>query len=351
MSTNKPHTTVATRSSGIRDQWLATIQEEILEPDLAIVDPHHHLWDFRAYPYLLPQLLADTGSGHKIESTVFIECTACYRADGPVELRTVGETEFVNGIAAMSSSGAYGPTRVAAGIVGLVDLTLGARAEEMLRAHMAIAGRRFKGIRHAAAWEDKTPEVHNSHTNPPPHLYRDHPKFREGFAALGRLGLTFDAWLYHPQIPDLTSLARAFPEQPIVLDHVGGPLGLGWYGGKRDEILTSWRRDIRELAACPNVFIKLGGLGMRINGFAFHKRELPPSSQELAAAWRPYVETSIEAFGPARCMFESNFPVDKISGSYAVYWNAFKRLASGASEQDKAALFRDTAKRFYRLDQ
>jgi len=345
----KPHTTIATRQSGIREDWLALTQEEILEPDLPIVDPHHHLWDFPTHRYLLPELLADTGSGHKIESTVFIECTACYRADGPAELRTLGETEFANGIAAMSASGAYGPTRAAAGIVGLVDLTIGARAEEVLRAHMAAAGPRFKGIRHCAGWEDKAEQIHNSHTNPPPHLYRDHAKFREGFATLRGLGLSFDAWLYHPQLGDLIDLARAFPEQPIVLDHVGGPLGLGWYADKRDEIFVGWKRDIQALAGCPNVAVKLGGLGMRINGFQFHHREKPPSSHELADAWRPYMEVCIEAFGVNRCMFESNFPVDKISGSYAIYWNAFKRLAAGASGDEKAALFRETARRFYRL--
>jgi L-fuconolactonase len=350
MSTDKPHSTVATRMSGIREDWLAEVTEEILEPELAIVDPHHHLWDFPSHRYLLPDLLADTGSGHNIESTVFIECTASYRAEGAAELRPLGETEFVNGIAAMSASGAYGKTRVAAGIVGLVDLTIGARAEEVLGQHLAAAGKRFKGIRHAAAWEDKAPEIHNSHTNPPPHLYRDHATFREGFAALGRLGLSFDAWLYHPQIPDLTHLARAFPRQPIVLNHLGGPLGLGWYADKRQEILRTWQHDLRELAGCGNVTLKLGGLGMRVNGFRFHHRPRPPSSQDLAAAWRPYVETGIEAFGPSRCMFESNFPVDKISGAYATYWNAFKRLAAGASPDEKAALFRDTAKRFYRLD-
>jgi predicted TIM-barrel fold metal-dependent hydrolase len=345
----KPRTTVATRMSGIREDWLALAEEEILEPDLIIVDPHHHLWDFPAHRYLLHDLLADTGSGHNIESTVFIECTACYRADGPAELRTLGETEFVNGIAAMSASGAYGATRVAAGIVGLADLTLGAAVEDVLRAHMAAAGPRFKGVRYCAGWDDKADDVHNSHTNPPPHLYRDHARFREGFATLRKLGLSFDAWLYHPQITDLTELARAFPEQPIVLDHVGGPLGLGWYADKSDEIFIGWTRDIRELANCPNVSVKLGGLGMRINGFRFHHRDRPPSSKELADAWRPYVETCIEAFGPSRCMFESNFPVDKISAPYAIYWNAFKRLASGASAEDKAALFRETARRFYRL--
>lgn len=335
--------------AGVRQEWLDLTREEIIEPGLPIVDPHHHLWDFPQHRYLLNDLLADTGSGHRIESTVFIECTACYRADGPEEMKPVGEVEFVNGIAAMSASGAYGDTRVAAGIVGTADLTLGARVEEVLRAQMTVAGHRFKGIRYAAGWEDKTPEVHNSHTNPPPHLYRDHKKFREGFAVLGKLGLTFDAWLYHPQLPDVVDLARAFPEQPIVMDHCGGPLGVGWYAGKRDEIFAQWKKDIGELAACPNVLMKLGGIGMRINGFEFHKRERPPSSQELADAWRPYIETCIEAFGVKRCMFESNFPVDKISGSYALYWNAFKRLAAGASAAEKAALFRDTAKAFYRL--
>ena len=349
MLMTKPHTTVATRMSGVRESWLALTNEEIIDPDLTIVDPHHHLWDFPNHRYLLPELLADTGSGHKIESTVFIECTASYRADGPTELRTLGETEFVNGIAAMSASGAYGSTRVAAGIVGLADLTLGGRVEDVLRAHMAAAGPRFKGVRYCAGWEDKANEVHNSHTNPPPHLYRSHAKFREGFAVLGKLGLTFDAWLYHPQIPDLISLARAFPQQKIVLDHVGGPLGLGYYADKRDEIFAGWRQDIRELASCPNVYVKLGGLGMRICGFQFHHRERPPSSQDLADAWRPYVETCIGAFGPSRCMFESNFPVDKISAPYQVYWNAFKRLAKGASADEKAALFRGTAKDFYRL--
>ena len=236
---------------GIREDWLRLTQEEILEPDLAIVDPHHHLWDFPSHRYLLPDLLADTGSGHKIESTVFIECTACYRADGPPELRTLGETEFVNGIAAMSASGGYGPTRVAAGIVGLVDLTIGARAEEVLRAHMAAAGPRFKGIRHAAGWEDKTPEIHNSHTNPPPHLYRDHAKFREGFAVLGRLGLTFDAWLYHPQLPDLTALARAFPAAADRARPRRWAAGARLVRGKRDEIFAGWRRDIWSWPAAP----------------------------------------------------------------------------------------------------
>jgi predicted TIM-barrel fold metal-dependent hydrolase len=350
MTQEKPQetSTVASRS-GIDEQWLALHREDILEPELAIVDPHHHLWDFARHRYLLPELLADTGSGHDVVQTVFIECTACYRAEGPAALKPVSETEFVNGIAAMAASGAYGKTRVAAGIVGMADLTLGSHVEEVLAAHVKAGGGRFRGIRHAAGWQDRTPEVHNSHTAPPPHLYRDHAKFREGLAVLGRMGLAFDAWLYHPQLDDLIDLARAFPDQRIVLDHVGGPLGVGWYADKRAEIFADWRARMTELARAPNAFVKLGGLGMRINGFAFDKRARPPSSQDLADAWRPYIETCIEAFGPARCMFESNFPVDKISGTYATYWNAFKRLAAGASADEKALLFRETARRFYRL--
>ena len=343
-----PNTTPR-RTSGINEPWLALHREEILEPELPIVDPHHHLWDFPGHRYLLPELLADTGSGHNIVQTVFVDCTAFYRASGPVPLKPVGETEFVNGVAAMCASGQYGAIRACAGIVSFADLTLGGAVEDVLQAHVAAGNGRFRGIRHAAAWQDKTPEVRNAHTNAPPHLYRDHKTFHEGFAVLGRMGLTFDAWIYHTQIPDLIALARAFPDQTIVLDHVGGPLGLGWYADKRAEILKSWTADVKELARCPNVVVKVGGMGMRINGFQFHKRERPPSSQDLADAWRPWVETTIGAFGAHRCMFESNFPVDKISGAYATYWNAFKRLASGLSAADKTALFSGTAQRVYKL--
>lgn len=344
---SRESTDVESRIAVSPDAWLAKTREEILEPGLPICDPHHHLWDFPTHRYLLPELLADTGSGHNVRSTVFVECTSMYRADGPAALRPVGETEFVNGAAAMAASGRYGETRACAGIVGFADLQLGADVAEVLRAHIAAGNGRFKGIRHAAGW-DASDTIRKSHTNPPPGLMAD-KSFRAGFAELKPLGLSFDAWFYHPQIPELTDLARAFPEQPIVLDHLGGPLGIGPYAGRRDEVFNTWRKSIRELAVCPNVSLKLGGLGMKISGFDFHKAERPPSSEQLAAAWRPYVETAIEAFGATRCMFESNFPVDKVSASYALYWNAFKRLAAGASAVEKAALFHDTAVRFYRL--
>lgn len=320
--------------------------EEVLEPALPICDPHHHLWDHPGRRYLLDELLSDTGSGHDVRATVFVECLSMYRADGPAALRPVGETEFVNGIAAMSASGRYGPTRVAAGIVGFADLTLGDGVGEVLDAHRA-ASPRFRGIRHAAGW-DASDAVRNSHTNPPPGLLGD-ARFRRGFAQLAARGLAFDAWLYHPQLPELTDLARAFPDTTIVLDHFGGPLGIGPYQGRRTDVFAAWARAIRALADCPNVVAKLGGLVMPLNGFGFHKRERPPTSTELADATRDWYLHAIDCFGVARCMFESNFPVDKVSASYRTLWNSFKLIAAKLSAAEKAALFHDTAMRVYRL--
>jgi L-fuconolactonase len=327
--------------------------EEVIDPALPICDPHHHLWDRHGNRYLLDELLADTGQAdaqgarHNVRSTVFVECASMVRADGPGPLRPVGETEFVNGVAAMSASGAYGDTRVAAGIVSFADLGLGAAVREVLEAHIGAARGRFRGIRHTAGWH-ASEQIRNSHSNPIEHLLLD-TTFREGFAQLAPLGLSFDAWLFHPQIPELTDLARAFPDTPIVLDHFGGPLGIGPYAGRPDAVYADWKRDIDELARCPNVVAKLGGLAMPINGFDWHKREPRPSSQQLADATARYVLHTIERFSPQRCMFESNFPVDKVSCSYLVLWNSFKRLAAGFSASEKAALFHDTAARVYRL--
>jgi L-fuconolactonase len=340
-------TTGSSHYLAVREDWLARRKEAILEPELPIVDPHHHLWDRPDWRYLLYDLLADLNSGHHIVATVFVQCRTFHRASGAEEMRPVGETEFVNGVAAMSASGRYGATRIHAGIVGHANLTLGARVEPVLQAHIRAGGDRFRGIRHISAW-DRDPVMLNPNYPVPAGLLAD-AAFREGFTKLAAMDLTFDAWLYHPQIPELTALARAFPAARIVLDHVGGPLGIGTYANRREEIFPSWRASIRELATCANVHVKLGGLGMRINGFGLETQAEPPSSEQLAAAWKPYIDTCIEAFGPQRCMFESNFPVDKGSYSYAVGWNAFKRLAAGASAPEKAELFSGTATRFYRL--
>jgi L-fuconolactonase len=330
------------------DGWLAqAAREEILELDLPIVDPHHHLWQRGDHRYLLDEFLADTGSGHNIVATVFEECHSMYRADGPPEMRPIGETEFVAGIAAMSASGNYGPTRVAAGIVGAADLTLGERVEPVLLAQLRAGGGRFRGVRHSAGY-DADPVIGNSGSSIQPDLYA-RADFRAGLARLAALGLSFDAWLYHPQLGDVVDLARAFPALPIVMGHVGGFLGYGPYGGRRDEEFARWKRSMAELAACPNVVVKLGGMVNRGAAFDFHNAAAPPTSQAIAELWRPFIETCIELFGARRCMFESNFPVDKMAIGYAPLWNAFKRIAAGASPDEKRALFAGTAARAYRL--
>jgi L-fuconolactonase len=341
-------------------------REQILEPDLPIVDPHHHLWDRRvnvaSLPpprhafenvvrlkprYLLDELLADMTRGHNVRATVFVECASMYRADGPPELRSVGEAEFVNGAAAMCASGTYGDARACAGIVGRADLSLGAAVDEVLEALIAAGGGRFRGVRNSASW-DADPGVLGPLMRGQAGLYIS-SVFREGFARLAPHGLSFDAWLLEPQLDELIDLARAFPETQIVLDHVGTPLGIGAYAGKRQERFGVWREKIGSLASCPNVSVKLGGLAMPFAGFqSFMAQPAAPSTQ-LADEWRPYVETCIEAFGAERCMFESNFPVDLCSCTYDVLWNAFKIIAAGCSADEKTALFSGTATRFYRL--
>lgn len=342
MSTNAPQPYLA-----VREDWLARWNESILEPELPIVDPHHHLWDRPGWRYLHDDLLADLQSGHNVVATVYVQARSMHKVDGPEELRPVGETEFVNGVAAMYAADTYGSIRACAGIVGHADLRIGARVDEVLRAHIGAAGGRFRGIRHIAAW-DADPTLVNPSNVAPPGLLGD-AKFREGFARLAPFDLSFDSWQFHPQIPDVTSLARAFPDTKIILNHCGGPAGIGVYAGKREAIFQEWTRSIHALSESPNVYVKLGGLGMRVNGFGFEAQAEPPTSQALADAWRPYIETCIEAFGPRRCMFESNFPVDKGSYTYAAYWNACKLLSKGASAADRAALFHDTAVECYRL--
>ena len=335
-----------------RNDWLARHEETILEPGLPIVDPHHHLVERpETGRYLLPELLADTNSGHNIVATVYLEWLSMYRATGPAEMKPVGEVEFANGVAAMAASGTSGKTKVCDGIVGLADLALGDAVEKVLEAQIAAGGGkggRFKGIRYISATDPDQAAWGSPVTRPPGMLLQ--PKVREGFAKLAPLGLVFDSFMFHPQIGDLIDLARAFPQTPIVLDHVGGAIGLGRYNGKRDEVFAEWSGRIKELAGCPNVHVKLGGLGMRVFGFDVHERPEPPSSETLAGLWRPYIETCIAAFGPERSMFESNFPVDKGMCSYPVMWNAFKRITSTCSAAEKTALYSGAATRAYRLE-
>jgi L-fuconolactonase len=345
----------------------ALAAEAILEPELPIIDPHHHLWDrpagtaadlpaehgfdkvMRLSPrYLLDELLADLNSGHNVRATVFVQCGAMYRADGPAALKPVGETEFVNGVAAMSASGIYGEVRACAGIVGHVDLSLGPVVSEVLEAHLRAGGGRFRGIRHSASY-DPDPRVLGPLARIGGGLYES-SAFREGYARLAEFGLSFDTWLLEPQLPELINLLRAFPDTPVILDHVGTPLGLASYEGRREERFAIWRENIRKLAALPQVSVKLGGLAMPFCGFPSFMQTPPATSVQLAAEWRPYIETCIESFGVDRCMFESNFPVDLGSCTYRTLWNAFKIIAKAYSNAEKTALFSGTAKRVYRLD-
>src|SRR5260370_1054491 len=289
-----------------REDWLALRQEEIIDPARPIVDPHHHLWDRGGQRYLIEEMAADIASGHNIIATVYVEARSMYRANGPEAVRPVGEVEFANGAAAMSASGGYGPAVICAGIVGHANLLLGARA--VLEAEIAAGNGRFRGIRHSSAW-DADANVAGMYAARPKGLLLD-PTFRKGFACLAPLGLSFDAWLFHPQIGELTDLARAFPDTRIVLDHCGGPIGIGSYANRREEIFPVWKASIQEIAKSPNTGVKPGGLAVAVLGEAFRAWPKPPTSGETAAAWRPYLDARIAAFGPERCMVESNVPPD-----------------------------------------
>jgi predicted TIM-barrel fold metal-dependent hydrolase len=326
--------------------WLALTNESALEPELPIIDPHHHLWDRPNNRYMLEDLVEDTRE-HNVRQTVFVECTSMYRADGPKELRVVGETEFVQGVAAKSASGGYGEMRVATGIVGTADLRLGDRVQPVLEAQIAASPQRFRGIRHRAAWADRS-VLPNVRADAPQHVLLD-PDFRKGYAHLRTYGLSFEGWLYHTHIADLTDLAKAFPDTTIILNHLGGPIGVGNYAGRRSEIFEAWKPDIAELASCPNVVAKLGGIQMIVNGYGWHEQDRPPSSDQLLETNKDWYSYMIDQFGPDRCMFESNFPVEKLSCSYTVLWNQFKKLTQGFSADERAAMFHDTAMRVYRL--
>lgn len=331
----------------VRNDWLGQRQEEILDPTLPIVDAHHHFYDRAGWRYLCEDYGADVHSGHAIRASVYMQALTRYRSSGPEELKPVGETEHVVQATDATAIGDALP-RIAAGIVGYADLRLGTAVREVLEAHIEAGRGRFRGVRHLTAW-DADASLVNPLSAAPRGLLLD-VAYRAGLAQLAPLGLSYDAWLFFPQLPELIGTAKAFSETTIVVDHCGGVVRIGAYQDRRDEVFERWCESMRELARLPNVHVKLGGLGMRINGFDFDKGETPPSSELLARTWKPWIETCIEAFGADRCMFESNFPVDKGSYSYAVGWNAFKRLTAGYSASERQALFEGTANRVYRID-
>ena len=335
------------------NDWLALTEEATLEPEIPICDPHHHFWDFRTarvphQRYLLHELADDVNSGHNVKSTVFVEARSMYRSDGPEEMRPVGEVEFVQGLAAASASGVYGPTRAAASIIGHADLNLGERVEPVLEALQIASPNRFRGIRHSVTW-DPHPEVANTAAHPI-EVQLGSDTFRAGARVLARMGLSLEGWMYFPQLPELADFAKAVPDLTIILNHIGGLLRDGPYANRDDEVLATWRSGIAAVAECPNVNVKLGGIGMPRTGFDWHARDVPAGSEELAESMAPFMNYCIEQFGPDRSMFESNFPVDKVSYSYNVMYNAFKRLSKGYSADERAAMFHDTAARVYRVE-
>jgi L-fuconolactonase len=357
-----------------REEAVVTSQspaEPIIEPDLPIIDAHHHLWfwpeavltamerqesiaaralapTFRHHArYMFDEFMADARSGHNIRASVHVDAEAMYRVSGPEAMRSVGEVEFVNGVAAMAASGLFGDVKACAGIVGGVDLKLGDVVDDILGAHVQAGGGRYRGVRSRIAYdEDRT--ILGAGVGVP-HLLLD-ATFRSGFRRLKQFGLSFDAWVFEPQLPELIDLARTFPETQIILNHTGTPVGIGRYTGQRDRRFPVWRASIRNLSQCANVAVKLGGLGIPFGGFKSYMRMPPATSLQLAEEWKPYIQTCIEAFGANRCMFESNFPVDSAVCTYPVLWNAFKRMADGASKDEKFALFSGTAIRIYHLN-
>jgi len=334
------------------NDWLALTQEPTLEPEIPICDPHHHFWDRRParipyQNYLLPELYEDLNSGHNVRSTVFVETNAMYRPNGPEEMKPVGEVEFVQGLAAAADTGLYGPAKAAASIVGHADLNLGGRVEPVLEALSAASPNRFRGIRHAVTW-DSDFRIQNNRWDLQSQLMDE--KFREGARVLARMGFTFDAWMYFPQLPELVEFARAIPELTIILNHIGGVLRVGPYADRDEEVLPKWRQGLSAVADCSNIYVKLGGIGQPRTGYDWSDREKPIGSEELAELMSPYMNYAIEQFGPERGMFESNFPPDKVGHSYNVLYNAFKILSKDYSTTERTAMFQGTAERVYRVE-
>lgn len=336
---------------GLNDTWLAEVTEEPLEPALPICDAHHHLWgkrDHRVSPrYLLDDFRADADTGHNIVSTVFVDSHAIYRAEGPEALKPVGEVEFAAGQGAMAASGAYGKTKVAAGIIGHADMRLGAKAGATLDAMVRASPARFRGIRHCTTF-DPGKDMPQHRDAPRAGLMREE-SFLKGVAEIEKRGLVFEAHLWHPQIDELTALARAFPSLSVVLDHCGTPLGIGPWKGRRDEVTAAWRKSMAELAKCENVTVKLGGVNMMVNGHGWHENPRPPTSDEMVAAAGPYIEESIALFGTERGMFESNYPAERNCVGFVPLWNFFKKLTKGYSAGEKARLYHDNAVRVFRI--
>mgnify|MGYP000011653004 FL=1 len=334
------------------NDWHTLTEEPTLEPEIPICDPHHHLWDRRParipyQNYLLHELYADLNSGHNVVSTVFVEANAMYRPDGPEEMRPVGEVEFVQGLAAAAATGLYGSAKAAASIVGHANLHLGDAVEPVLEALQLASPQRFRGIRHGLTYDDH-PDIGSNQWNRKEQLGEE--GFRAGARVLARMGFSFDAWMYFHQLPELVDFAQAIPELPIILNHIGGVLGTGPYANLQEDVIPVWKKNLAEVARCPNVVVKLGGIGQPRTGYDWYARDKPIGSEELAGLMAPFMNYAIEQFGPDRGMIESNFPPDKVGHSYNILYNAFKRLTKDYSASERNDMFRGTAERVYRVE-
>lgn len=323
--------------------------EPILDPDIAIVDAHHHLFEKPALRYMLEEFLDDVRAGHRIIASVYVEATAFHRADGPEVLRPLGEIEFANGVGAMCASGHYGDIRLCAAIVGYADLRMGDSVGWLFDRALATAPERFRGIRQITMEHPSDAPFRYFFTGRPPAGVFQHPKFRDGLRQLAQRNLIYDATGFHLQLPDISALADAFPDTTIVVNHMTVAMGLEMNTEERNALFREWRENLRDTAQRPNVVCKIGGMGMPIWGFGFETRKDAVGYKELAETWRPFVESAIECFGTNRCMMESNFPPDGRSCGYVPTWNALKHIVSEASAEEKADLFHKTASRVYRI--
>jgi L-fuconolactonase len=334
-----------------REEWLARAEPEpVLDPDLPIVDPHLHLWQPpHGHRYYVEEYARDlVACGHNVEASVYLQCFHMYRAHGPNHLKYVGETEFAVGQAAMAASGTFTRSRVAAGIVGYADLTLGKLTQQLLEAHVEAGNGRFRGVRQLAKW-DADPAVRGAYSAPAPSLYMD-AAFGEGLDLVTKMGLSFDASVFHPQLPEVAALARAHADANIVLIHCGSPVGHGRYAGRHEENYAAWLAGMKQVASCPNVTVKMGGLLINLANFDFARAAAPPTSAQLAELWKPWIEPCLELFGAERSMASSNFPVDKAGFGYGTVWNMFKRLTAGCTAEERRLVLGGTAKRVYRID-
>ena len=320
--------TAAASKSGLyadpREDWLAQYNEEVIDPARPIVDPHHHLWDRGGQRYMIEEMAEDIASGHNIVATVYVDCRSMYRANGPEAFRPVGEVEFANGVAAMSASGGYGPAAICAGIVSHVNLLLGEAAKPVLEAEIAAGNGRFRGIRHSSAW-DADPDVAGMYANAAEGPAA-RPDLSQGFCLPRAAGPEFRCLAVSSadrRIRPISPAPFRTPKSCSIIAAARSALAAMPAGARKS--FRSGKPRSRKSPNAPMSSVKLGGLAMRLLGYDFHERPLPPSSEEAAAAWRPYIETCIEAFGPERAMFESNFPPDKGQCSYQVIFNAFKR--------------------------